>query len=119
MIVDGGYTVKVKLLTYQNPTHFTAQDEECCDTMCDDCDNRFTFCFSDNTTIAEYADTLASRPEELICNCQYVTRELEDGDNITFEHGELIDGDTPNPLVFTGERWKVSQTNQRCMSYVW
>ena len=111
--MDGGYIVTVELLSYENPTHYRAQNRGCCDVGCSPCDNRFTFCFSDEMSTSEYENVVRSRPEEAACGCQYATELVEaDNDNITFDPGQPINRNTPNPLVFSGHKWPVSSVVQ-------
>ena len=109
--MDGDYIATVEVLLYENPTHYLAQSKDCCDidVLCSPCDNRFTFCFSDEMETSEYEYGVRSRPEQAACGCQFATELVEvANDNITFHPGQPIDKDTPNPLVFSGHKWPVS-----------
>ena len=101
------YTVTVDLKSYANPTHMSAQTNNCCDTNCSSpCDNRFRFCFSDSVNVTEYSVILEEHFEELLIGCQIVTDLVEiNNDNITF--GNKF-GNTRNPLKFKGDIWPVS-----------
>lgn len=100
------YTVTVDLKSYVNPTHMRAQSNDCCDSSCNPCDNRFRFCFSDSVDLVEYSVIFEERPEELVIGCQIVTDLVEiNNDNITF--GSKF-GNTRNPLKFRGDIWPVS-----------
>ena len=49
------------------------------------------------------------RPEETACGCQFATGLVEeDCDDLTFTPGQPIEGEVPNPLVFSGYIWPVS-----------
>ena len=117
-MVYADYKVTVELQSYENPTHMKAQSNDCCDggsnSNCYNdalCDNRFRFCYSDSIDISEYTGTIAVRPEEVVCGCQFATDLVEkNNDNITFQSGRLIGGNTRNPLVFHGDVWPVSAT---------
>lgn len=91
------------------------QSNDCCDSNCNPCDNRFRFCFSDSIDMAEYAGILKERPEELFAGCQIVTDLVEmDNDNITFRNKF---GNTRNPLKFKGDIWPVSHCSYMYIVY--
>ena len=106
----GDYTVTVDLQTYHNPTHMRAQSNDCCDSNCNPCDNRFRFCFTDSTTDVEMASVLQAQAETVLTkvDCPVATGLVAmDNDNITFASSKIFGDNTRNPLTFQGDVWPV------------
>ena len=66
-----------------------------------DCDNKLTFCLRE----------LGSTGQEIsgqTCLYGSFRTTVVGGDNLEFTAGRTFDGEVPNPVEFTGSRWKVS-----------
>ena len=96
-LVRGGYELRMRALSYSNPSHRHARGG-CCDDPCSNhCDNYFVFCLRP----AGYSHQIWRCPLGVI-----YTGEVG-GDSLTF--GSLIGMNQQNPILFSNSgNWPVS-----------
>ena len=104
----GDYTVTVDLETYQNPTHRSAHNLNCCDGGCTPCDNRFNFCYSENVTQLHVGHSPQDLLQDVEIECQLVSGLVElNNDNIVFPESGIFGKTVENPLEIRGDVWPV------------
>lgn len=107
LVVKADYLLKIHILSYASTPH-RKYDGFCCGgqdaTGCTEhCNNMFTFCVRP-TGFDRESDTCPT-------GRRMVTGPISN-DNMEFESGRELSVGVSNPLVFTGERWPVSEFNQ-------
>ena len=99
--------MEIEILSYQNPDNYALENYGglfCCDEDLNDedgvcsnpCDVYMYFCLQ----------SASARDDVPFCTYgSYTTEVLGSGANITFDEGQDLGQEVPNPLIFYGEDW--------------